>query len=534
MFKPKRIFIQTWLDLKPYKKQQPSDFFYLKLANDIKYKIATHSLGWDFMNKYSDDGINTLSCILASYLEDLVSKSNIWNTFIRLNKELYDKPLPFYDCVDYVDEEINVEDVAFLIWYYRSCFDDTIIVDANKSMDTDLAACIFDILEDAWEIAPENSELLTLFTINPDEDYYLIRLRLSAFMMETYLFIPDSAAIFENNKEDIIEEHENNPHLAQLVQNEFDQFLFSTRTKLLALRINEWFANILGSEHPLYESILTISPKITGNFTITHKDSLFHYFEHIATKRTFPVITTSLEGTSIELKPGDVVFISLIRWQQNWWFSGVLINHINKQDVIDRELKSQSTFSEFVFLDLEQFPEKISEQLSLMNQAFLELTNGSNLVFMPHNKVEEFVSLFIEQHNQNVTKGKPFKKDFNSDNFELSNLFEGEPDEIIAVFLNPKSGLEFGRDIQDAFPIPTNPFYNENSDQTHNQTKIILYSDQFSVEFCHYLIEKCKHTNPFFQSELGKTFLSNTDFLLRFYKGMDYATLPTITIGTYF
>ncbi len=349
-------------------------------------------------------------------------------------------------------------------------------------------------------------------------------------MMNTYLFIPDSIAIYNEEEDELFETNSNHPQLTQLVQHEFDHFLFKTRTKLLALRINEWFAHILGKEHPYFDSISTISQKITGNFKITHKDSNYYYLEHIASKRSFAVLSTTLEVNTIYLKPNDVVFISLIRWKNNWLFSGVLINHENKQAIIEKELNSNSSYSEFVFLDIEQFPDKINETLTLMNQAFWGLTLGAPMIFITYNEVQDFINLFFERHRQLVLKNKLIK--INSTNNDSPNVddFEGESDDIIAVSFNPKTGLEFGKNINQAFTIPRNKYYRNNISETEYDTKLILCTNQFSCEFCNYLIETCKYSNPFFKTDFGKTFLVDTDFLYRFYKNINYVSLPTLTL----
>lgn len=37
-----RIYIQQWLDLKPYTKQTVTDSYYLKICNEVKQAIVTN------------------------------------------------------------------------------------------------------------------------------------------------------------------------------------------------------------------------------------------------------------------------------------------------------------------------------------------------------------------------------------------------------------------------------------------------------------------------------------------------------------
>lgn len=114
----KRIYIKDWLLLKPYNSQTTTDSYYLKLSNDVKQAITTNKQSFVLQRYLSKENINHLACFLTSYFEDIISETNIWNSFIRVHKRLYKKQLPFYDVDEYYEEEINAQDVSFLIWYF--------------------------------------------------------------------------------------------------------------------------------------------------------------------------------------------------------------------------------------------------------------------------------------------------------------------------------------------------------------------------------------------------------------------------------
>ena len=90
-----RIYIQQWLDIKPYDNQILTDSYYLKLCNDVKLSIITNKQSFKLQEYLDNDEIDALACFLTSYFEDLISGTNIWNTFIKIHKRLYGKPLPF-------------------------------------------------------------------------------------------------------------------------------------------------------------------------------------------------------------------------------------------------------------------------------------------------------------------------------------------------------------------------------------------------------------------------------------------------------
>ena len=82
-----RIFIQQWLDLKPYNKQVATDSYYLKLCNEVKHAIVTNKQAFVLQRFLDKKEINVLSCFLTSYFEDIISGTNIWNTFVKYHKE---------------------------------------------------------------------------------------------------------------------------------------------------------------------------------------------------------------------------------------------------------------------------------------------------------------------------------------------------------------------------------------------------------------------------------------------------------------
>ncbi|MDD3919528.1 MAG: DUF3843 family protein, partial [Candidatus Pacebacteria bacterium] len=140
----KRICIKDWLELKPYGKQTVTDSYYLKICNDVKKVITTNKQSF-FLQRYLDNAdISLLSCFLTSYFEDLISETNIWNSFVRTHQRLYRKQLPFYNLDQYYEEEINPQDISFLIWYFLntvqeenfiSPFNDFIVETAEKIID---------------------------------------------------------------------------------------------------------------------------------------------------------------------------------------------------------------------------------------------------------------------------------------------------------------------------------------------------------------------------------------------------------------
>ena len=121
-----KIYIKDWLEIKPYDSIHQEDHYYLHLSNKVMEALHKGDLFKDYKKLFTAKVRIQLCCFLASYLEDLVSGSELWNSFVRKHTKLYDKPLPFYVTEDYAEEEINNEDICFLIWYFMNTIQEEI------------------------------------------------------------------------------------------------------------------------------------------------------------------------------------------------------------------------------------------------------------------------------------------------------------------------------------------------------------------------------------------------------------------------
>ena len=110
-----KIFPKDWLQLHPYKQSNPVDSYYTGIANRI-YNIMEQT---ELINSFEGDEAKQIAIRIAAYFEDVISELGIWRAFLLKNKELYGKYMPFYTPDDhYYDDEVNAEDVRFLLWHF--------------------------------------------------------------------------------------------------------------------------------------------------------------------------------------------------------------------------------------------------------------------------------------------------------------------------------------------------------------------------------------------------------------------------------
>jgi len=87
--------------------------------------------------------------------------------------------------------------------------------------------------------------------------------------------------------------------------------------------------------------------------------------------------------------------------------------------------------------------------------------------------------------------------------------------------------VEVALNVNSAFPLPSNPYFNKEDSQEHLMN--LLMNKSLSTELVMYCIDNCKTKLPFFNEDIGKKYLEDIDFLLRFWKRDNYHTKPSIT-----
>lgn len=109
------------ITLKDFMRMQPN-YPRVTDADQYYYKIAV-TLGrlWDNSRRFMQLPEATRRAVVLAvtgYYQDVIADAGLWRAFVMMHQHLYGKPLPFYPRrKDYVDYELNLDDVRFVIWY---------------------------------------------------------------------------------------------------------------------------------------------------------------------------------------------------------------------------------------------------------------------------------------------------------------------------------------------------------------------------------------------------------------------------------
>lgn len=325
------IFSKEWLTIHPYTSAASTDLYYIRLANRVYYRleeIPMFEIGEQAGFAPGKNEYKELSCMLTAYFEDVISGSGIFRAFTAEHRKRYGKPLPFYSPNDYIDDEINTEDLLFLIWHYwLQIQNESVPISPFHPLIEQTAESVMELFDEAYESAPENRKLTAFLVASTSDQLSLYELYDRFFWLGTasYLFFANGRDLQQSIEEFVesMAEKNNQFDLEAFISIVCSDFAYNLSTELFGLRPAQWLARILGTTHPLYGSLDQLSKKHNGYFTYVREDQNNMQFSHIATGRELTVNKKSAIGIPKELKENNsILHLSFVHWNGEYFLLG--------------------------------------------------------------------------------------------------------------------------------------------------------------------------------------------------------------------
>ncbi|MDE5790165.1 MAG: DUF3843 family protein [Muribaculaceae bacterium] len=269
---------QDFLAWQPnYPEITETDPFYWEFSNKLVEVAKDNS----FYKELPQGVIKRVSLCLTGYLQDIVSDAGIWRSFVEANRKLYGWSVPFHDTPEeYIDYELNREDVRFLVWYAVAMgYEEKRDIYPHNVKLLELADLLFEYMESIYEEAPvpETYNISRGLDFNDQEDSKDIYRLGQWLFLHCYLITPAYLmTLGEIMSDPELRKQENLPMLHERLE----QSMMQDPTGPLALFISEWLYLILngkllkrkeekGDIHPYYDRFT----KATGGKTIAFFDT---------------------------------------------------------------------------------------------------------------------------------------------------------------------------------------------------------------------------------------------------------------------
>jgi hypothetical protein len=258
----------------------PSDQFYLDLAN----RMLEEWNSGDLLKGFSEDGRKEVVLGLIGYFQDINSDLGLWRSFINHCRTLYDKWLPFYDDTqDYIEYELNLNDVKFLTWYGVAFYlpNDFQFINPHNAEIEALANNFYKELERCYDDAPEPEGMMKTneLDIHDTDDAEAITQLGHWLYWSSYLLVP----AFKTNLYGLL--HSKDASDKKALAHEMGEAQISCPTGPLALFLREWMwllvMNRMPSErkknqeqkiHPFYEAFLAANNGVPIKFFNSYSD----------------------------------------------------------------------------------------------------------------------------------------------------------------------------------------------------------------------------------------------------------------------
>lgn len=422
-------------DLHPYKQTDEVDTFYAKIATQIYQILKSSNINEVIRN---DASIRYTAIALTGYFEDIISETGIWQSFTETCRKRYGRYVPFFDTnEEYYTDEINPEDVCFLLWYHAQsfCEDGTLLNPENEALHY-IAAAIYATFDNAFEEAPINTRLQE-FLAKPilPNDFDGYRERLDWFE-HNYLQVESSLELGG-----IMEEIFGNPDIPHQYKNTYVydaavRHFINSRTNLLSISNHEWLA-LVQKNHPQHELFDKVTDLEYSYYLAVKEEDGFAYFEDLKApeRGMLKVAKKSMEiPKGFPLNGKTVLRCGLTYFGNCYWQCGLL----------SPTLYDEKTKEEINHQIEEEKNMKDNNQINFRN--FMSATGNKFFVFLKD--LQATVDFFDQQLHCS------FQKDKNVADLEGS----------IMLTATPTYGITFHNGCTENIKSPDNPFYDPKSD----------------------------------------------------------------------
>ena len=189
------ISVKDFMERQPnHPKVAETDQFYLWIA----LRLAKL---WDespWLRQLDDSVRRDVVLAVTGYYQDVVADGGVWRSFTRLHRNRYGVPLPNYHCgEDYIDYELNLNDVRFVMWWTIVGEAGDIACDPQDSQLEALATAFHMLLDKEYEQAPVPRQFCIASEVDLDDPADARRIYDYAYWLywRSFLFRPSSQAI---------------------------------------------------------------------------------------------------------------------------------------------------------------------------------------------------------------------------------------------------------------------------------------------------------------------------------------------------
>lgn len=500
---------------KPYKNSKLNyDAQYFKVLEEMVVVI-----GRNVKNNIDVKIQYEMAYMLTGYLEDFLCEIGMWEAIRLKNKNLFGTSVPIFlnkseEKVDYVEDDINLEDICLIIWYNLSQNSNEIFNSENASI-LKLANQILAIMNKHYDKLPATTFYDDFFKIKPNDDWGQLKWKLNWFAFNSPFVQMEANRKLNELNENSQHKSDEYAKIAPLMNHE--DVLFRTGTRWHGQTINEMFADVCDAD--IKKLIIEFSKKDVAIYYLKNIDNTHFNFYNTYTNVQYLV---PLESITQPTAPSCYYYAGFVKWNNNWEFNGVLFGGWTDHtmpDVLNE--KFQHNFYYYVPEYQKMIDDSISEQHQTFKAAF-----GNDLAISKNDRdFLENLQKYDYYYYDRVVKDKSIsKKDYVSKFGIASRAPELFPQYAnLSMFFNKKAGIEYIYDLPSLIRLLQKKYEELKNSEVQELLSLII-EDTISVDFIMKLGENYDFKN------LSKIFNLKTEqefqFIMRYYKPHDFRVKP--------
>lgn len=458
MAKKNFLYPADWVKTKPYMAVDSVDIYYTGIANRIYDILKETKLDAIFNTPHS---MRTAVMSITGWFEDVISQNGIWQAFTNECEQMYGKKLPFYSLSDnYYPDEINQEDIQFLLWHNLQTVTRTQrIINPTSPVLMLAAEFIYHMLEDEYETAPENERLHQFIYASVDKEVSCAHYVEVAtwFHYKSFINIENFDEFMTVNGEFMQNAQDDPQQLEAVSWGMYVTMMLKGHRSLLALTTPEWLSRLANGNDAL---------KLWKDVKV--RKASCYLVESIADG----VLTLNdlVEGDTITLKAENLDFPTKD-------FVAGTTTVICEFVKFDKQLHRVGTIAvNDMGENVEQYVAQEKENRSDKNQkaihkAFLKAADNKYVMFFKDKAAtEEFLTEKMGYHFAQGVKLPEFKTDRN-----------------IMLMASPKTGLTVQPGFLSCLNAEHNPYFNQ-EDAAKNTLPVIARANAIPYDIiCHML-----------------------------------------------
>ena len=495
-----------------------------KIAEDLSRFLtkAQRSLTYDTLHLSSRQR-ETLASLLVEFAEDLSHDIGIWRSLEAYNRDFFGTPLP---CVLQPDETmdadpVNPERMQFLLWTLYAELEPGLILAPNHQDLERLALWMAEFLSARVARLRYDSAVQTFLT-TPHTYGWDVKRKLVWLGQHSYLFRLPCAHY--------VRDHGGTADIPTL-----DDFLCQETTHWSGLGVSDILAATLDITDSQRRDLRSWYERHMAYFRVVSLREPFIDVRNLLNEQSYTIHVGEIGDT---FRVDDVVFGSLVPWEEVWYWSGVQHRYEHVTDEVMQQIKRDFPLqaSQVVYRYCPALAAKAREHLGKHYQQFVNYFSTDLVIYPDGKTMAEDMRKFHQSQFASAPKAEVEALLQRHHLSASSPQIDWSPDLLacddgVGVYFNPEEGQE----MMMSFDEVRRGFQKQGGDLTGDESEMIrqfLYADAISPHFVRKLVQ------DYGDASIAAAFLIPQDcdkhyleYLLRRYKGHFYQKrYPSLSI----